>query len=142
MIRGAIAFGLTTNISNEFRFKYTVQNTVLILVIATTLIFGTFFALVQKMLVGGKKKEEEMFTQKVEETDARPSIVSLNQSVRSRDEAAEYIRERKLSKTSMGKQSDATKYFEIKHPNMMTEPLHEEGRDTDVSGVNTIYQAE
>jgi NhaP-type Na+/H+ or K+/H+ antiporter len=42
LIRGAIAFGLVTNIDDSFEHKEVVESSTLALVIITTVVFGTF----------------------------------------------------------------------------------------------------
>lgn len=53
LIRGAIAFGLVANIKDSFGVdkKEVVVSSVLILVIATTIIFGTFTSTMQRCLL-------------------------------------------------------------------------------------------
>ena len=53
VIRGAIAFGLVTSISDDIEFphKEIIQASMLMLVILTTVIFGTFTSLVGKFLL-------------------------------------------------------------------------------------------
>lgn len=55
LIRGAIAFGLVTNLSNKFEHKEVVESSTLFLVIITTVVFGTFCSLMQKILLPVKK---------------------------------------------------------------------------------------
>lgn len=54
LIRGAIAFGLVTNISEEFPHKEVVESSTLILVILTTVVFGTFTKFMEKILLADK----------------------------------------------------------------------------------------
>jgi NhaP-type Na+/H+ or K+/H+ antiporter len=59
MIRGAIAFGLVLKIpegddgSGEFRERGVIVTTTLAIVIITTVIFGSFMPVVQRLLMGG-----------------------------------------------------------------------------------------
>ena len=55
LIRGAIAFGLVTNLSSKFRYKDVVESSTLLLVIITTVFFGSFCSLMQKYLLPEKK---------------------------------------------------------------------------------------
>ena len=62
MIRGAIAFGLVLKIpegdpdgSGEFRERGVIVTTTLAIVIITTVIFGSFMPVVQKLLIGDSK---------------------------------------------------------------------------------------
>lgn len=57
LIRGAIAFGLVTNLSDKFEHKEVVESSTLLLVIITTVFFGTFCSLMQKCLLPEKKEE-------------------------------------------------------------------------------------
>jgi NhaP-type Na+/H+ or K+/H+ antiporter len=63
LIRGAIAFGLVTNIPDEFEHKEVVESTTLLLVIITTIVFGTFCSMMQKILLPDPPKqiESELF---------------------------------------------------------------------------------
>lgn len=56
-IRGAIAFGLVENLNGEttFKFKKVIVSSTLVLVITSTIIFGSFTPLVQKILLPSKK---------------------------------------------------------------------------------------
>ena len=62
MIRGAIAFGLVLKIpetledGSEFKERGVIVTTTLAVVIMTTVLFGTFMPLVQKILVPPKTK--------------------------------------------------------------------------------------
>ena len=55
LIRGAIAFGLVTNLSGKFEHKEVVESSTLFLVIITTVFFGSFCSLMQKVLLPEKK---------------------------------------------------------------------------------------
>lgn len=80
-IRGAIAFGLSTNLTNEFFGNLAVepeqrsgevevvQSTILGLVIITTFFFGGFTPMVKECLMGKKDDEE------VEAENKQPEIV-------------------------------------------------------------------
>jgi len=55
-IRGAIAFGLVENLPEEsFKFKRVIVSSTLVLVITTTIIFGSFTPMVQAWLLPSKK---------------------------------------------------------------------------------------
>ena len=54
LIRGAIAFGLVTNLSDKFSHKEVVESSTLFLVIITTVFFGSFCSLMQKVLLPEK----------------------------------------------------------------------------------------
>lgn len=51
MIRGAIAFGLVLKIPDDFKERGAIITTTLALVIITTVVFGSFMPIVQKLLV-------------------------------------------------------------------------------------------
>ena len=59
-IRGAIAFGLVEQLSEDttFRFKKVIVSSTLVLVITSTIIFGSFTPLVQKILLPSKQPGE------------------------------------------------------------------------------------
>lgn len=59
-IRGAIAFGLVEKLDEEsFKFKRVIVSSTQILVITSTVIFGSFTPIVQKILMPSPKTEDE-----------------------------------------------------------------------------------
>lgn len=57
MIRGAIAFGLVLRLDHSLPNRQVIITTSLVLVIATTLLFGTLMPILTKVLLGGGKDE-------------------------------------------------------------------------------------
>ena len=70
LIRGAIAFGLVTNIDEDFKDKEVIVTSTLILVISTTIIFGSFTPLVQKILLTNDDDKNIVQTTIVNQTTA------------------------------------------------------------------------
>ena len=58
MIRGAIAFGLVLRIDKQFANRDVIVTTSLLLVIFTTVFFGSMLGVLQKFLFGETEKEE------------------------------------------------------------------------------------
>ncbi len=61
MIRGAIAFGLVLTIDPAVEEREVIITTSLTLVIVTTLLFGSFMPMVQKILVPPKEVEKHEY---------------------------------------------------------------------------------
>jgi NhaP-type Na+/H+ or K+/H+ antiporter len=74
LIRGAIAFGLVTNLSDNFAHKEVVESSTLLLVIITTVFFGTFCSLMQKILLPEKKLDFE------DESEAEDQLLSKHKT--------------------------------------------------------------
>lgn len=115
MIRGSTAFALVLRIPyegdgscNNLTEKCMAQqnydvlvSSILMLVMATTLIFGTFMGKVQKILVPSTKEDREEY----------------EEHIRTMSAISKATISRKKSANSIGEQSSKTHYEELIHPN-------------------------
>ena len=114
MIRGAIAFGLVLRIEHSYPNRSVIVTTSLLLVIFTTVVFGSTVGLLQMFLMptpGSKKTEEaEQVEEDAEKKDGVNKSAERKQELQSEEKMAEG--------DSYDEKSEDSEYENMQHPNL------------------------
>ena len=131
-IRGAIAFGLVENLDEHtFPHKKVIVSTTLCLVIASTIIFGSFTPMIQKFLLPSSEGETADIVEKLVRgshgVNAHDNSLEFNFDENSKDKTKDRKPETFAVKNpppperdSIKRGTQTTHYEDFRHPNMMT----------------------